>query len=358
MKVLLSVASLRTAYGGPAFSVSQLAGALAREHAQVGLWAPDGSAPEAPVPPGVEVERLTGSATEVVERFGRPDVLHDNGIWLPHNHALAELARRSGTPRVVSVRGMLEPWARRHKGLKKALAWGLYQRADLRRAQGLHATAGAEARTLAALHLGPPVHTIANGVELPPERGARSASATRMALFLGRIYPVKGLPMLIEAWARTRPQGWRLKIAGPDEAGHRAQVERAVQAAGLGDVVAFTGPVSGGAKDALFAEASLFILPSHTESFGMVVAEALSHAVPVLTTTAVPWPMLEERACGWRVDPNPSSLAEGLARAAALPPEALAKMGANGRLLVAQSFSWESAARSFLAAYDDAMRRV
>lgn len=346
MKVLLAVASLTPAYGGPAVSVSQLGRALAQAGARVGLWAPDGSASTSALVEG-PVERLTGAAAQVLDAF-RPDLIHDNGIWLPHNHALA--GRR--TVRLVSPRGMLEPWARSHKRLKKALAWGLYQRADLRKAAALHATAEAEAANLERLKLSPPIRVIPNGVDLPTLR-ATEKPPIRTALFLGRIYPVKGLPMLIEAWARVRPEGWRLRIAGPDEADHRAEVERAVRAAGLGAVVDFLGPLAGEAKHAAFEEADLFILPSHSESFGMAVGEALAHGVPVLTTRAAPWPMLEARGCGWWADPEPQAIAAALATATSQDRAALRAMGERGRALIAEQYSWDSVAQAFLALYED-----
>ncbi len=316
MKVLITATSLRAAYGGPAFSVSQLATALGARGLEIGVWAADGSAPAAELLPcGAQVRRMEGPLRDAVAAFG-PAAIHDNGLWLPHNHRVAELARETGLPRVVSTRGMLEPWAIRHKGLKKKVAWGLYQRRDLARASALHTTADAEAANLQALRLGPPVITIANGVDLPPAAppGSRPQGGARTALFLGRLYPVKGLPMLVEAWARARPRDWRLVIAGPDEAGHRAVVEAVVAAAGLGEAVSFTGPVAGEAKTALLRGADVLVLPSHSESFGMVVAEALAHGTPVLTTTAVPWPALEARQCGWRAAPTADALAEALAR--------------------------------------------
>jgi glycosyltransferase involved in cell wall biosynthesis len=170
-------------------------------------------------------------------------------------------------------------------------------------------------------------------------------------VFLGRIYPVKGLPMLVAAWARARPAGWRLLIAGPDEAGHRREVEACVAAAGLSDVVSFAGPVWGEAKTALLRDADLFVLPSHSESFGMALAEALAHGLPVLTTTAVPWPMLEARGCGWRAEPTVEALADALATASACDGPTLSAMGQAGRALVAAEFGWGRAAAAFAALY-------
>ena len=361
MKIFLAGTSLLPAYGGPAYSVARLAGALAEAGAAVGLWAPDQSASTTPhLSAGAAVRRLAGQAANALAEFGSVDVLHDNGIWMPHNHRLAKIARRHGLARVVSTRGMLEPWAARHKRLKKAIAWHLYQRRDLQRAQLLHATGEQEARNLERFGLGVPICTIPNGVDLPEidpsaegkKTGPAHEAGQRSALFLGRIYPVKGLPMLVEAWAQVRPAGWRLHIAGPDEAGHRREVERAVSAAGLNDTVSFLGPVEGEAKTAVYLNADLFILPSYSESFGMVIAEALAYRLPVLTTTGAPWPALARRGCGWSVDPSVEGIAQGLREATSQDTGTLRAMGAKGRAWVAAEYGWAAVAQQFLAAYE------
>jgi glycosyltransferase involved in cell wall biosynthesis len=361
VKVFLTGTSLLPTYGGPALSISRLATALTEIGVEVGLWAPDQSAPATPLLSDKSpVRRLAGSEAEALDGFGGADVLHDNGVWLPHNHRLTKLAAKHDIPRLVSTRGMLEPWAMNHKRWKKTVAWWLYQRRDLNRARCLHATAETEARNLQRLRLDVPICMIPNGVDVPEgrpnvdyiERAKRDRGGRKTALFLGRIYPVKGLPMLIEAWARVRPDGWILRIAGPDEAGHRAEVENAVSAANLSEVVSFIGPVDGQTKQSTFFEADLFVLPTHSESFGMVVAEALAHGLPVLTTTGAPWSMLSERGCGWWVDPTVDGIAQGLRLATSQDVKTLKTMGAKGRELMATEFGWESVAKQFIATYE------
>lgn len=355
MKILLTATSLAPTYGGPAHSVSRLALALAAAGLDVGLWTSDQSVRSTPLLPlATAVGRLTGSLDHAVVAFGAPDIFHDNGIWLGHNHRVSRLAAALRVPRMVSTRGMLEPWAVRHKRCKKRVAWHLYQRYDLRRAQCLHATAAQEAENLKRFGLAVPVCVIANGVDIPelgPEPSARRDTGARTALFLGRIYPIKGLRMLIEAWDKVRPADWRLRIAGPDEAGHRAEIEAAVASAGIANAVSFDGPLDNEAKRRALCNSDLLVLPSHSESFGMVVAEALAHGVPALTTTATPWRALPDLGCGWCVSPSPSAIAQALAEATTREPAALRRMGANGRAWVSAEFGWDAVANQFIAAY-------
>ena len=357
MRVLLTVTSLLPSYGGPALSVSRLASALAEAGAEVGIWGSDQSAPITSfLQPGSAVHRIVGTEAQALDRFV-PDILHDNGIWLAHNHRLAVLSRIRGIPRMVSTRGMLEPWALRHKQFKKRIAWQVYQRVDLTSALSHHTTSEAENRHLQQLKLQVPIVTVPNGVDLPDEPPSalrpeqRPPKGRRTALFLGRICPIKGLPMLVEAWARVRPKGWCLRIAGPDEAGHRKQVENAVCAAGLSEVVSFVGPLEHQMKDSAFFDAELFILPSHSESFGIVVAEALAHRLPVITTTGAPWSILRERGCGWWVDASVDGITAALAEATALSSDSLRTMGAKGRASVAEQLCWKGIAERFLSIY-------
>lgn len=320
------------------------------------LWAPDQSAVEVPIlPPGSGVRTLAGSENDAIAEFGGADIIHDSGIWRRHNHRLAAIANKQNIPRIVTTRGMLEPWAMNHKPLKKRIAWSLYQQRDLMSAAYHHATTANEAEGIQRLSLGVPVCVVPNGVDLPESTATLGLGDTppdtRTALFLGRIYPVKGLPMLIEAWATVRPLGWRLRIVGPDEAGHRAEVERAVREARLADTVSLCGPVEGRAKARELEAADLFILPSHSESFGMVVAEALSYAVPVLTTTAVPWPELSQHDCGWRVNPEATAIASGIRVATALDRSALRAKGENGRALMARDYKWSATASRLVSVY-------
>lgn len=357
MKVFLSIASVNLSYGGPAVSVVALANGLARAGIEIGLWCPDNSATRVERLPGSEsIRLLRGTLDEAIGHFGMPQLVHDNGIWWAHNHRIARFASRNLLPRVVSTRGMLEPWARRHKQARKLIAWQLYQRRDLKSAAALHVTSDQECRSVTALMPDMPVVEIGNGLDLPAKEalafsGAGQQGESRQALFLGRIHPVKGLPLLLRAWRLAAPKGWRLVLAGPDEAGHRQLLEEEIERSGLASVVSFAGPLAGHAKEQLFTSSQLFVLPSHSESFGMAVGEALAHGLPVLTTTNVPWPLLEVLSCGWRVAGSVEAIAAALTEATGCTSERLAQMGQRGRELIVDQYSWSKIAERFIDLY-------
>jgi len=292
------------------------------------------------------------AALRALCREHRIQILHNNGLWLPCNHAAASVARSMKIPLVTTPRGMLAPWSLAHKSWKKRLAWRLYQKRDIQCAACLHATAEYEYRHLRALGLRQPVAVIPNGIEVPGTAPLKSTEGPRIILFVGRIYPVKGLLNLVSAWGKVRASGWRIVIAGPDQAGHEAEVRRAIADAGLEGCFEFPGPVHDEAKWDLYRTADLFVLPSFTENFGMVVAEALACGVPVITTRAAPWAELEERGCGWWVEIGAEPLAAALREAMSLSDAERREMGARGRRLVEEKYAWPRIAQQMVSVYE------
>ncbi len=303
---------------------------------------------------GVEVSR---SAFEPELPRGKfPDCVHFHGIWSPALVFRFRSWRMAGVPCLVSPHGMLEPWAIAHKRWKKAVAWHLYQKRILNRCQGLHGTSDREVAQFRKLGLEVPAEVIPWGVNLPSESVFKaSPSVTKTALFVGRIYPVKGLPLLVEAWSRVRPQGWKMLLMGPDEAGHRKEVEAAIAKHRLGDVFEFLGELKDEAKNKIYRQAQLFILPSYTENFGLVVAEALVHGLPVVTTQGTPWSGLTQKRCGWWVPTSVDGLTQGIQEACSLSPEDLNSMGERGRGWMEREFGWDRVAARMKMMYQNIM---
>ncbi len=282
------------------------------------------------------------------------DVVHDFGLWMPANHAVTSVCYKSRIPLVSSPSGMLAGWALRHKAWKKRIAWWLYQRRDLVRATMLAATSSQELLDIRAKFPSKSIALIPNGVEISVlEANALTEvnNRVRKVVFLGRIHPVKGLKNLIEAWKIVRPNGWRCILAGPDEAGHQAELRSLLQYCALEDKFEFAGLVEGESKWDLLRSADIFALPSFTENFGISVAEALASVTPVITTKGTPWGELLEQRCGWWVDLGVEPLANALREAISLSDKQRHEMGLRGRKLVEQNYSWDIVGRKMLDAY-------
>jgi glycosyltransferase involved in cell wall biosynthesis len=295
--------------------------------------------------PNADFYRLIRSSlADMNSRLGSC-IIHDHGIWSSYN-ALSWLAAMGSTAKmIVSPRGMLEPWALAFGKAKKRLAWVAYQRRILHSTAALIATSTQERDSIWRVLPSKLVAVIPNGVSLPAsvEIGP-TQQPHRTLLFMSRIHPKKNLVGLLTAWASIcathSVSSWRLIIAGPDELRHTDEL-RSMIAAGRIPRVELRGPVGEGEKSSLYRQSDLFILPSHSENFGVVVAEALAHGVPVITTKGTPWQCLEQQACGWWIDDSPASIAATLAQAMQLEQSALSKMGARGRDFVRATYAWE-----------------
>ena len=279
-------------------------------------------------------------------------VLHIHGIWSPWLHKWARIARKTGVPVVWSTHGMTAPWSLEHKWWKKCLYWWIVQKPDLKLAELVHSTVEKEREWNESWGL--KRHVVAPlGTYLPRRTNvSRTPADIKTLLFVGRIYPVKAIDRLIEAFVRADVDGWDLRIVGPDQAGHMSELKDLV--AGLGcEKVAFAGPKFGKDLESEYDNCDILALVSHTENFGATVVDAMAHGKPVITSTNTPWKEVADVGCGWWVDNDIDALAAALRVALNTPPGQLSIMGAKGRTLVESKYTWEAVAKKLEQAYRD-----
>jgi glycosyltransferase involved in cell wall biosynthesis len=271
-------------------------------------------------------------------------------------YAAARLAYRAGVPYLMSPRGMLVGDVIRNKSRLVKSAWiELVERRSLARAARLHVTAEIEGEEAAALGLElPEIVCVPNGVSWPSRHASLAAGPFSgipkpYALFLSRINQKKGLDRLIRAW-KWVPQ-LALIIAGNDEEAYSPELKALAQREGVLGRLRFLGPVTDEHKWALYENAEMFVLPSYSENFGNVVAEAMAVACPVVITAEVGLAKLVGKTGAGVVTPGePRILAQAITD---LHRDELRRkrLGVLGRQAAIEHLSWDGVAAQMDAAY-------
>ncbi len=368
MRICHVVPSLEERHGGPSRSVRALANTQAAANPSIRLlstWDPRQARPET----GPDQARISLHPREWPQRLCRSrrlrrqllaepvDCLHHHALWLLPLRYAREAARQHDCPLVISPRGMFSGWALEHHRWRKRLAELLVHPGAFAAAAGWHATSAEEAAAIRRLGFTQPVCVAPNGVELPEESALHARRQSwlntfpelarrRVALFYSRFHDKKRVRELMAVWG-SRPRGdWMLLVAGLPEQYQAAALAAEAAALPHGDsirVVDSTG------LPQPFAAAELFLLPSHSENFGLVIAEALAAGVPALVTDTTPWRELDRvdagRCVAW------PGFAPALDALLAASPAELASLGRNARQWAAREFTWERAARLTLDFY-------
>jgi glycosyltransferase involved in cell wall biosynthesis len=181
----------------------------------------------------------------------------------------------------------------------------------------------------------------------------------RVALSLGRIHPKKSTDILIQSFAATleRDPEWQLVIAGPDQIGWQKELEAMAADLGIANRVTWTGSLSGNMKWGAFSASEIFVLPSHQENFGIVVAEALACGLPVILSNKVNiWREIESYNAGFvGEDTVPATIAT-LERWSGLERNQIELLRANSRTCFTECFDYKATARKVLENVDEIAR--
>jgi len=389
MRVLVVIPYYEPAflYGGPARSVSTLCRALVRAGAEVSVFTTDANGSgRLDVPVGQPVD-LGGVrvyyfrrdwrtnffysadlAEACLRRVGEFEVVHCNALWTYPSLPTATACRRSGVPRVESLRGGLMPWCLHHHYWKKWLFLVAVERSRLNRARAIHCTDELEREAILRLGVRSPAFIVPNPVELSefsslPQRGWLRARLglgpdAAVSLFLGRLSAVKGVDRTISAFASVaaRRQNAHFVIAGPDDDGSGQRGQTLVSRLGLTDRISFIGTITGADRLAALADADLFVLTSHSENFGMAAAEALAAGLPVLLSDQVGIARQVAEAGAGCVVPLDESRIAGAWSSLLGDRTALSAMGNRGRNLARQEYDADRVARKMLTVYSSVIR--
>ncbi|MBQ0049890.1 MAG: glycosyltransferase [Bacteroidales bacterium] len=354
MKVLSFITSISQNCGGPSRSVPLLVKGLAEAGVDMTLMtfysddmnthALDGTSAKMKV----LNKRITDKEIEEYLLSENFDLIQMQSIWDPPYHQLAKIARKLRIPYLITPRGMLEPWSLSQKKWKKKLALMLYQMKDLQKAACIFTTADMEAQHVRELGVKVPLSIIPNGIETDGYTCRTSEDGVKkQILFLSRIHEKKGIEILIDAFAQLHDEfaDWKVLIVGNGEMEYINSLKLKVKNLEMENCIEILPPVFGSDKIKLYQDSSLFCLPSYSENFGMVIAEAMSCGVPVITTTNCPWEILNDTKTGWCIELSVENLKQALKEALNMPTKELYQMGQNASRLVFENFNYRNVAQ-------------
>lgn len=294
------------------------------------------------------------------------DVVMIHGLWTVTGCVAAYIARSAGTPYVIAPHGMLDRWALARGALKKRLFGVVAQRRALQRAAALRFLNDDELREASDYGITARAFVLPNGVapedlavtprRLDPRNKHHDEQERVVVLFLGRLHPKKGLRLLIAAFAAARKQvpELQLVIAGPDEGGHRKEVERWIAEHQLTGSVSLPGIVLGESKRQLLRAADLFVLPSYQEGDSQALKEAMAAGLPAVITRACHFDAVDQAGAGMVIDTDAQALEAALVRLAS--DSALRHgMGARARQLIEEQFTWTRLGAQLRRVFDDVL---
>jgi glycosyltransferase involved in cell wall biosynthesis len=379
MKVLHVVPSFYPAhiYGGPTRSCYELCRNLAKLGCEVRVLTTDANGLDQVLDvdkdhdvrfeEGFSVRycrrRLRHSVSPTLVRLLRPyiawaEVVHLHYVYsFPTFPTILE-CRWADKPLIWTPRGALQRWEHsRRRGLKEVWDRLWYRSADWERLT-LHLTSVQERKDTLTRFPELRASVIPNGVDVPADLNPTQSDRELRMLFIGRLDPIKGIENLLQACnlvGHNRGPDWRLTIAGWGKPGYVARIKQQIDELGLHERVTMAGEVLGDAKKKLFEESDIALVPSFTENFGIVVAEALAHGVPVIAGKGTPWSGLEQTGCGLWVENDPQTLADAICRMSRMP---MREMGMRGRAWMQAEFSWQSVASQMLDLYRESLGRA
>ena len=356
MRILHVAPSIERAYGGPTQSLAGFIVASRTLGDDVDVAAPFAGREDADniERAGARLESFAGygkgstaSSPSLVRWVSAKcrdyDVTHVHGLFNFISTFAARAAATAGAPVIIRPFGTLSRYTFTHRrGAIKRAWFERLERPNIARAAAVHFTTDTE-REEAERHglgLGPRAHVVPPPF-VPRETGRKHEGSEIRVLFLGRLHPVKNLEALIDAWPAVLGAfpGARLVIAGEGRPAYAVSLERRAGALGISGSVEFRGFLSGDDKDEALSTASLFVLPSHHENFGIAVIEAAAAGLPVVVSEHVQLrDFVAGNELGLIAADSPDSLAASMI--AALSDSALRKRAeSDGRRLVEETFS-------------------
>ncbi len=374
MKVINLIRDLDPMRLGVVRAATDVAPALRDEGVETELWH-RGPIP-ASTPEAVHCRSLPGTTGPILRQMIREarldrsnTVVVTHGPW-GYQTSWGHTLGRMGFPWVYVPQGALEPWALRHKRLRKSVYFRLFERPMASKSDAMRASSLPEERSLRALFPGQRIELIRNGITLPQDArrsaehetdaqpgGAPRAGRPRTFLFLARLHVKKGPLRLADAWLASscnNDPSCELVIAGPDDGQLKGLERRIARSANM----RYVGPVYGETKESLLAASTFYVLPSLSEGLPSSVLDATARGLVPLITEGCNIPELLIEGGAVRIGADAEAVRAGLEAVRDWSDETIERHAATLRSVLEREFNLDAAAQAHVALFRDLLARA
>ena len=275
-------------------------------------------------------------------KIGSFNFIHIHGLWDPLNFFVARIARKNLIPYAVNTHGMLEKWSLDEKALKKKIAWHLYQKVILLNSSSIIVASRKEFERVKSLGFKRNLNYIPYIVNQNKYISFKKIRDNEINfLFLSRLHKKKGIEDLIDALSEINNFNWNLKIVGSsglENKNYENKLKLKVDNYKLEKKIKFFGNLNGRKKNEMYKSSDVLILPTYSENFGLVVAEALNFSIPVITTNKTPWVDLHNKGC-WIINPGKKPLLNMIDKILKMKKKKLKSMGKKGKIYLSKNYN-------------------
>jgi len=280
--------------------------------------------------------------------IGSFDIIHLHNLRTFQNMVVHQYAKKYGIPYIVQAHGDLPRIGKRTLKQVYDNLWGYRILRDAAKVIALTPTEAEQYKTMGVSES--KIEIIPNGIDLAefenlPQKGTFRGKYDitydqKIILYLGRIHQIKGLELLVKAFANLcrESDGAELVIAGPDD-GYLASLKKLIADWGINDRILLTGPLYGRDKLEAYIDADVYVLPSSYEIFGTTVLEALACGTPVICSEACGLAEVIDGQVGLVVPYDEGQLSNAIMRMLS-DGKMRQEFAQQGKSLVREQFSW------------------
>ena len=337
MKIIFLIEDFHPSIGGPYTAIKETIKELRKKKIQANLISKN--------------KFFFLKTVSIIKQIRNVDICHIYGGWTFFYLKVFIISYFLKKKIIIHPFGIYEPWAFAQKKFKKIIAWNLYQKYILNKADVIHCVSNMEQKNLLKLNSSFRTVVLPYGIANRLIKRKIKRKFNKRALFLSRLHPKKGLDDLIKAWINVDNKSWKLDIVGPYEDRNYYDSLQLLIYNSRNKNIRILKPVFNHYKKyKLFSKYDFFVLPTKSDPFAMVILESLSQGLPVLTNINTPWNNIKTYNAGWFIKDSYLELKKNL-NIIFNTSKSQFYIKSRNAIFLANKFNWKHISKEYIHMY-------